>query len=203
MSLCRCWEDETDSEAESVPRGCETNDLDLLRIARNRHRLRHYYGRPRLYPAGLAADVERLHTLARDGDATAARRASSEALVWHGHLAPPVVTPDSWVRDPLHAYTPAARHEIACAGALSINDMQILGALDGNDTTQGIDLGDADDEKDPYHPPFLRYLWEVASSRPYPSPSAKGLSSLLQENIEDLSATMDSCDEARRPKLAK
>ena len=38
---------------------------------------------------------------------------------------------------------------------------------------------------------------------PYPSPSAKGLSSLLQENIEDLSATMDSCDEARRPKLAK
>ena len=76
-------------------------------------------------------------------------------------------------------------------------------ALDGNDTTQGIDLGDADDEKDPYHPPFLRYLWEVASSRPYPSPSAKGLSSLLQENIEDLSATMDSCDEARRPKLAK
>ena len=221
------------------------NYAHRLRIARNRHRLRHYYGRPRLYPAGLAADVERLHTLARNGDATAARRASSEALVWHGHLAPPVaagapsirrlapgarwrytiggcsgkerapwmmsrsrqlaqvVTPDSWVRDPLHAYTPAARHEIACAGALSINDMQILGALDGNDTTQGIDLGDADDEKDPYHPPFLRYLWEVASSRPYPSPSAKGLSSLLQENIEDLSATMDSCDEARRPKLAK
>ena len=146
------------------------NYAHRLRIARNRHRLRHYYGRPRLYPAGLAADVERLHTLARNGDATAARRASSEALVWHGHLAPPVaagapsirrlapgarwrytiggcsgkerapwmmsrsrqlaqvVTPDSWVRDPLHAYTPAARHEIACAGALSINDMQSLGA---------------------------------------------------------------------------
>ena len=180
----RCWADETDSEAEAVPLGCETSDLDALRIARNR----------------LAADVERLRTLAREGDATAARRASSEALVW----APPVTVPsDPWVRDPLHAYTPAARHEIACAGALSINDMQSLGALDGNDTTQGIDLGDADDEKDPYHPPFLRYLWEVASSRPYPSPSAKGLSSLLQENIEDLSATMDSCDEARRPKLAK
>ena len=66
------------------------NYAHRLRIARNRHRLRHYYGRPRLYPAGLAADVERLHTLARNGDATAARRASSEALVWHGHLAPPV-----------------------------------------------------------------------------------------------------------------
>ena len=85
----RCWADETDSEAEAVPLGCETSDLDALRIARNR----------------LAADVERLRTLAREGDATAARRASSEALVWHGHLAPS----DPWVRDPLHAYTPAAR----------------------------------------------------------------------------------------------
>ena len=60
----RCWADETDSEAEAVPLGRETSDLDALRIARNR----------------LAADVERLRTLAREGDATAARRASSEAL---------------------------------------------------------------------------------------------------------------------------
>ena len=98
----RCWADETDSEAEAVPLGCETSDLDALRIARNR----------------LAADVERLRTLAREGDATAARRASSEALVWQ---SPAMVPSDPWVRDPLHAYTPAARREIACAGALSID----------------------------------------------------------------------------------
>ena len=182
------------------------NYAHRLRIARNRHRLRHYYGRPRLYPAGLAADVERLHTLARNGDAIAARRASSEALVWHGHLAPPVaagapsirrlapgarwrytiggcsgkerapwmmsrsrqlaqvVTPDSWVRDPLHAYTPAARREIACAGALSINDLESL----------GVDASEADDERDPYHPPFLTYIWEAASSRPLPTAFWRG-----------------------------
>ena len=135
------------------------NYAHRLRIARNRHRLRHYYGRPRLYPAGLAADVERLHTLARNGDATAARRASSEALVWHGHLAPS----DPWVRDPLHAYTPAARREIACAGALSIDDLQ-----------DGVDASEADDERDPYHPPFLTYIWEAASSRPLPTAFWRG-----------------------------
>ena len=131
----RCWADETDSEAEAVPLGCETSDLDALRIARNR----------------LAADVERLRTLAREGDATAARRASSEALVWQGDNTIPS---DPWVRDPLHAYTPAARREIACAGALSIHE-------DG-------DASEADDERDPYHPPFLTYIWEAASSRPLP-----------------------------------
>ena len=125
----RCWADETDSEAESVPLGCGTSDLDALRIARNR----------------LAADVERLRALAREGDATAARRASSEALVWQGDNTIPS---DPWVRDPLHAYTPAARREIACAGALSINDL---------------DASEADDEQDPYHPPFLTYIWEAAS----------------------------------------
>ena len=135
----RCWADETDSEAESVPLGCGTSDLDALRIARNR----------------LAADVERLRTLAREGDATAARRASSEALVWLS--APPAMVPsDPWVRDPLHAYTPAARREIACAGALSINDLE------------SVDASEADDERDPYHPPFLTYIWEAASSRPLP-----------------------------------
>ena len=133
----RCWADETDSEAESVPLGCGTSDLDALRIARNR----------------LAADVERLRTLAREGDATAARRASSEALVWQGDNTIPS---DPWVRDPLHAYTPAARREIACAGALSINDLE------------SVDASEADDERDPYHPPFLTYIWEAASSRPLP-----------------------------------
>ena len=140
----RCWADETDSEAEAVPLGCETSDLDALRIARNR----------------LAADVERLRALAHEGDATAARRASSEALTWHGHLAPS----DPWVRDPLHAYTPAARREIACAGALSINDLQSLGVPVKN----GVDASEANDERDPYHPPFLKYIWEAASSRPLP-----------------------------------
>ena len=136
----RCWADETDSEAEAVPLGCGTSDLDALRIARNR----------------LAADVERLRTLAREGDATAARRASSEALVWQ---SPAMVPSDPWVRDPLHAYTPAARREIACAGALSINDD---------------DASEADDERDPYHPPFLTYIWEAASSRPLPTAFWRG-----------------------------
>ena len=136
----RCWADETDSEAEAVPLGGETSDLDALRIARNR----------------LAADVERLRTLAREGDATAARRASSEALVWQSSV---VVPSDPWVRDPLHAYTPAARREIACAGALSINDD---------------DASEADDERDPYHPPFLTYIWEAASSRPLPTAFWRG-----------------------------
>ena len=140
----RCWADETDSEAEAVPLGRETSDLDALRIARNR----------------LAADVERLRTLAREGDATAARRASSEALVWQGDIVPS----DPWVRDPLHAYTPAARREIACAGALSIND------VDEN----GVDASEADDERDPYHPPFLTYIWEAASSRPLPTAFWRG-----------------------------
>ena len=147
----RCWADETDSEAESVPLGCKTSDLDSLRIARNR----------------LAADVERLRTLAHEGDATAARRASSEALIWLSccHLAPPGVVPsDPWVRDPLHAYTPAARREIACAGALSINDLQSLGVP----AKDGVDASEANDERDPYHPPFLKYIWEAASSRPLP-----------------------------------
>ena len=134
----RCWADETDSEAEAVPLGRETSDLDALRIARNR----------------LAADVERLRALAREGDATAARRASSEALVWQSCTVPS----DPWVRDPLHAYTPAARREIACAGALSIDD------VDEN----GVDASEADDDRDPYHPPFLKYIWEAASSRPLP-----------------------------------
>ena len=136
----RCWADETDSEAEAVPLGCETSDLDALRIARNR----------------LAADVERLRALAREGDATAARRASSEALIWQ---SPAMVPSDPWVRDPLHAYTPAARREIACAGALSINDD---------------DASEADDERDPYHPPFLTYIWEAASSRPLPTAFWRG-----------------------------
>ena len=139
----RCWADETDSEAEAVPLGCETSDLDALRIARNR----------------LAADVERLRTLAREGDATAARRASSEALVWQSSV---VVPSDPWVRDPLHAYTPAARREIACAGALSIDDQQ------------SFDESEADDERDPYHPPFLTYIWEAASSRPLPTAFWRG-----------------------------
>ena len=138
----RCWADETDSEAEAVPLGCGTSDLDALRIARNR----------------LAADVERLRTLAREGDATAARRASSEALVWQGDIVPS----DPWVRDPLHAYTPAARREIACAGALSINDQQ------------SFDESEADDERDPYHPPFLTYIWKAASSRPLPTAFWRG-----------------------------
>ena len=141
----RCWADETDSEAESVPLGCGTSDLDALRIARNR----------------LAADVERLRALAREGDATAARRASSEALVWQGDNTIPS---DPWVRDPLHAYTPAARREIACAGALSIDDLQSLGD----------DASEADDERDPYHPPFLTYIWEAASSRPLPTAFWRG-----------------------------
>ena len=139
----RCWADETDSEAEAVPLGCETSDLDALRIARNR----------------LAADVERLRALAREGDATAARRASSEALVWQGDNTIPS---DPWVRDPLHAYTPAARREIACAGALSINDLE------------SVDASEADDERDPYHPPFLTYIWEAASSRPLPTAFWRG-----------------------------
>ena len=138
----RCWADETDSEAEAVPLGCETSDLDALRIARNR----------------LAADVERLRALAHEGDATAARRASSEALVWQGDIVPS----DPWVRDPLHAYTPAARREIACAGALSIDDQQ------------SVDASEADDERDPYHPPFLTYIWEAASSRPLPTAFWRG-----------------------------
>ena len=133
----RCWADETDSEAESYPRGCE-DDLEALRVARNR----------------LAADVERLRTLARAGDATAARRASSEALAWSSCAEVPS---DPWVRDPLYAYTPAARREIARAGALSLE----------NDTTGGVDAPDADDD-DPYHPPFLKYIWEAAPSRPLP-----------------------------------
>ena len=138
----RCWADETDSEAEAVPLGCEMSDLDALRIARNR----------------LAADVERLRALAREGDATAARRASSEALVWQSVTVPS----DPWVRDPLHAYTPAARREIACAGALSTNDLESL------------DASEADDERDPYHPPFLTYIWEAASSRPLPTAFWRG-----------------------------
>ena len=141
----RCWADETDSEAEAVPLGCGTSDLDALRIARNR----------------LAADVERLRTLAREGDATAARRASSEALTWESCS---MVPSDPWVRDPLHAYTPAARREIACAGALSIND------VDEN----GVDASEADDDRDPYHPPFLTYIWEAASSRPLPTAFWRG-----------------------------
>ena len=82
----RCWADETDSEAEAVPLGCETSDLDALRIARNR----------------LAADVERLRALAHEGDATAARRASSEALIWlsYCHLAPPVAAGAPLTRRP-------------------------------------------------------------------------------------------------------
>jgi len=143
----RCWADETDSEAESVPLGRETSDLDALRIARNR----------------LAADVERLRTLAREGDATAARRASSEALTWLSSDPPVMVPSDPWVRDPLHAYTPAARREIACAGALSIDDLQ-----------DGVDASEADDERDPYHPPFLTYIWEAASSRPLPTAFWRG-----------------------------
>ena len=143
----RCWADETDSEAEAVPLGCETSDLDALRIARNR----------------LAADVERLRTLAREGDATAARRASSEALTWLSSDPPVMVPSDPWVRDPLHAYTPAARREIACAGALSIDDLQ-----------DGVDASEADDERDPYHPPFLTYIWEAASSRPLPTAFWRG-----------------------------
>ena len=147
----RCWADETDSEAEAVPLGCETSDLDALRIARNR----------------LAADVERLRALAREGDATAARRASSEALAWHGHLAVPS---DPWVRDPLHAYTPAARREIACAGALSIDDLQS-------------DASEADDDRDPYHPPFLTYIWEAASSRPLPTAFWRGTGAGSTEEV--------------------
>ena len=147
----RCWADETDSEAEAVPLGGETSDLDALRIARNR----------------LAADVERLRTLAHEGDATAARRASSEALVW---LSSDHVPSDPWVRDPLHAYTPAARREIACAGALSINDLQSLGVPVKN----GVDASEANDERDPYHPPFLTYIWEAASSRPLPTAFWRG-----------------------------
>ena len=112
-----------------------------------------------LHPAGLAADVERLRTLAHEGDATAARRASSEALVWQ---SPAMVPSDPWVRDPLHAYTPAARREIACAGALSIDDLQ------------SVDASEADDERDPYHPPFLTYIWEAASSRPLPTAFWRG-----------------------------
>ena len=115
-----------------------------------------------LHPAGLAADVERLRTLAHEGDATAARRASSEALVWQ--QSPVMVPSDPWVRDPLHAYTPAARREIACAGALSIND------VDEN----GVDASEADDDRDPYHPPFLTYIWEAASSRPLPTAFWRG-----------------------------
>ena len=145
----RCWADETDSEAEAVPLGCETSDLDALRIARNR----------------LAADVERLRTLAREGDATAARRASSEALAWLSSEAPVTVPSDPWVRDPLHAYTPAARREIACAGALSIDELQSL---------DGVDASEADDDRDPYHPPFLTYIWEAASSRPLPTAFWRG-----------------------------
>ena len=140
----RCWADETDSEAEAVPLGCEMSDLDALRIARNR----------------LAADVERLRALAREGDATAARRASSEALAWQSSV---MVPSDPWVRDPLHAYTPAARREIACAGALSINDQESFD-----------DASEADDERDPYHPPFLTYIWEAASSRPLPTAFWRG-----------------------------
>ena len=143
----RCWADETDSEAEAVPLGGETSDLDALRIARNR----------------LAADVERLRALAREGDATAARRASSEALTWLSSDPPVMVPSDPWVRDPLHAYTPAARREIACAGALSIDDLQ-----------DGVDASEADDERDPYHPPFLTYIWEAASSRPLPTAFWRG-----------------------------
>ena len=146
----RCWADETDSEAEAVPLGCETSDLDALRIARNR----------------LAADVERLRALAREGDATAARRASSEALVWQGDIVPS----DPWVRDPLHAYTPAARREIACAGALSIDDLQS-------------DASEADDERDPYHPPFLTYIWEAASSRPLPTAFWRGTGAGSTEEV--------------------
>ena len=137
------------------------NNAYRLRIARNRHRPRHQMvgqipsarvsAPSQLHPAGLAADVERLRTLAREGDATAARRASSEALTWLSSDVPS----DPWVRDPLHAYTPAARREIACAGALSIDDLQS-------------DASEADDERDPYHPPFLTYIWEAASSRPLP-----------------------------------
>ena len=195
------------------------NNAYRLRIARNRHRPRHQMvgqipsarvsAPSQLHPAGLAADVERLRTLAHEGDATAARRASSEALIWlsYCHLAPPVaagapltrrprpwgsltevnggclgeerqeyimsrsrqpaqvmVPSDPWVRDPLHAYTPAARREIACAGALSINDLQSLGVPVKN----GVDASEANDERDPYHPPFLKYIWEAASSRPLP-----------------------------------
>ena len=204
----RCWADETDSEAEAVPLGCGTSDLDALRIARNR----------------LAADVERLRTLAREGDATAARRASSEALIWlsYCHLAPPVaagapltrrprpwgslteanggclgeerqeyimsrsrqpaqvmVPSDPWVRDPLHAYTPAARREIACAGALSINDLQSLGVPVKN----GVDASEANDERDPYHPPFLKYIWEAASSRPLPTAFWRGTGAGSTEEV--------------------
>ena len=151
----RCWADETDSEAEAVPLGCGTSDLDALRIARNR----------------LAADVERLRTLAREGDATAARRASSEALVWLSSDPPVTVPSDPWVRDPLHAYTPAARREIACAGALSIDDLQ------------SVDASEADDERDPYHPPFLTYIWEAASSRPLPTAFRRGTGAGTTEEV--------------------
>ena len=153
----------------NLPQFALINNAHRLRIARNRHRPRHQMvgqipsarvsAPSQLHPAGLAADVERLRTLAREGDATAARRASSEALVWQ---SPAMVPSDPWVRDPLHAYTPAARREIACAGALSIDDLQ------------SVDASEADDERDPYHPPFLTYIWEAASSRPLPTAFWRG-----------------------------
>ena len=153
----------------NLPQFALINNAHRLRIARNRHRPRHQMvgqipsarvsAPSQLHPAGLAADVERLRALAHEGDATAARRASSEALVWQSSV---VVPSDPWVRDPLHAYTPAARREIACAGALSIDDQQ------------SFDESEADDERDPYHPPFLTYIWEAASSRPLPTAFWRG-----------------------------
>ena len=88
------------------------NNAYRLRIARNRHRPRHQMvgqipsarvsAPSQLHPAGLAADVERLRTLAHEGDATAARRASSEALIWLSccHLAPPVAAGAPLTRRP-------------------------------------------------------------------------------------------------------
>ena len=96
----------------NLPQFALINNAYRLRIARNRHRPRHQMvgqipsarvsAPSQLHPAGLAADVERLRTLAHEGDATAARRASSEALIWlsYCHLAPPVAAGAPLTRRP-------------------------------------------------------------------------------------------------------
>ena len=96
----------------NLPQFALINNAHRLRIARNRHRPRHQMvgqipsarvsAPSQLHPAGLAADVERLRTLAHEGDATAARRASSEALIWlsYCHLAPPVAAGAPLTRRP-------------------------------------------------------------------------------------------------------
>ena len=38
----------------------------------------------------------------------------------------------------------------------------------------GVDASEANDERDPYHPPFLTYIWEAASSRPLPTAFWRG-----------------------------